>query len=176
VVVSVTLVHTADLKPAERAAVRALLDAAFDGLDDADWDHALGGMHAMIWADDELVAHASVVQRQLGYQGRPVRAGYVEGVAVHADRRRTGLGDAVMAAVERVIRDAYDLGALSSSEMALPFYAARGWQLWQGRSFAMTPTGVTRTKDDDDGIYVLPVTPLDLTADLIADWRVGDAW
>jgi aminoglycoside 2'-N-acetyltransferase I len=60
--------------------------------------------------------------------------------------------------------------------MALPFYAARGWQLWQGRSFAMTPTGVTRTKDDDDGIYVLPVTPLDLTADLIADWRVGDAW
>lgn len=160
----VKLAHTADLAPAERTAIRALLDAAFDGLDDADWDHALGGIHAMVWANDELIGHASVVQRQFRYQGRAVRTGYVEAVAVHADHRREGVGHAVMAELERVIRAAYDLGALSSSEMGLPFYTARGWQRWQGRSFAMTPDGVVRTAEDDDSIFVLPVTPLDLTA------------
>jgi aminoglycoside 2'-N-acetyltransferase I len=174
--VVVIVAHTADLDTATRSAVRALLDAAFDGLDDADWDHALGGMHAMVWEDGELVGHASVVRRQLGYQGRSVRTGYVEAVAVRADRRRAGHGHTVMAELERIILAAYDLGALSSSEMGLPFYTARGWQRWQGRSFAMTPNGVIRTEDDDDSIFVLPVTPLDLTADLTADWRDGDVW
>jgi hypothetical protein len=31
-----------------------------------------------------------------------------------------------MAALEEIVRDGYDLGALSSSEMALGFYSARG--------------------------------------------------
>ncbi len=168
--------HTADLDDATRTAIRALLDAAFDGLDDAGWDNTLGGVHAMVWADGELVGHASVVQRRLRYEGGALRTGYVEGVAVRADRRRTGLGGALMAEMERIIRGAYDLGALSSTDLALPFYAARGWQLWQGRAFAMTPDGVVRTADEDGGIYVLPVVPVDLTADLTCDWRDGELW
>jgi aminoglycoside 2'-N-acetyltransferase I len=36
---------------------------------------------------------------------------------------------------------------------------------------------VIRTPDDDDGIFVLPVAvPLDLTSDLIGDFRSGDPW
>jgi hypothetical protein len=43
--------HTADLAPAELGAVRALLDAAFDGdFGDDDWDHGLGGMHEDVHA------------------------------------------------------------------------------------------------------------------------------
>lgn len=166
--------HTADLDDATRRAVRGLLDDAFDGLDDGDWEHALGGMHAMAWLDGELVGHASVVQRRLLHQGRALRTGYVEAVAVRADRRRTGLGDTLMTAIERIIRRAYDLGALSSSEMALPFYAGRGWQLWRGRSFALTPDGIHRT--EEDSIHVLPVQQVDLTGDLTADWRDGGVW
>jgi aminoglycoside 2'-N-acetyltransferase I len=56
-------------------------------------------------------------------------------------------------------------------------YAARGWRLWQGPSFALTPEGITPTEDDDGGIYVLPVTvAVDLSGELICDWRDGGLW
>lgn len=52
--------------------VRHLLDRAFDNFDDDDWDHALGGCHAMVTddADATVVAHGSVVPRELHVAGR----------------------------------------------------------------------------------------------------------
>ena len=47
---------------------------------DQDWEHALGGVHAVAWLDGEVVGHASVVQRRLLHDGRALRTGYVEGV------------------------------------------------------------------------------------------------
>jgi aminoglycoside 2'-N-acetyltransferase I len=29
-------------------------------------------------------------------------------------------------------------------------YAGRGWQLWRGPTFALTPAGIRRTEDDDN--------------------------
>jgi len=169
--------HTADLDGATLTAVRTLLEAAFEGdLTGDDWDHGLGGMHATAWEGGELIGHASVVQRRFLHSGRTLRTGYVENVAVRADHRRRGVGHAIMAPLERVIRAAYDLGALSASEMAIPFYATRGWRLWQGPSWALTPDGVVRTEEDDGGIYVLPVATVDLTSGLTCDWRDGDVW
>ena len=82
-----------------------------------------------------------------------------------------------MDALERVIRGAYDLGALGATDEAASFYAARGWRLWQGPSSALTPAGVERTEDEDGSIYVLPLTiPLDLAGELTCDWRDGDVW
>lgn len=173
----VTVAHTAQLTPATLTAVRALLYDAFDGdFADEDWDHTLGGLHAYVSDGDAVVAHAAVVQRRLIYQGRALRAGYVEGVAVRADRRGQRLAAAVMAPLEDAIRAAYDLGALGASDMAVPLYTGRGWQLWRGRSHALTPDGIRPTKEDDGGIYVLPVVDLDLTEDLVCDWRDGDVW
>jgi aminoglycoside 2'-N-acetyltransferase I len=41
--------HTADLDRSMLTVLRALLDDAFDGeLSDQDWEHALGGMHAVV--------------------------------------------------------------------------------------------------------------------------------
>jgi aminoglycoside 2'-N-acetyltransferase I len=102
--------HTADLDAATLAAGRALLDDVFDDLTDHDWEHALGGMHALVWEGAELVGHASVIQRRLLYDGRALRTGYVEGVGVRADRRGRGYGAAMMDALERVVRGAYELG------------------------------------------------------------------
>ncbi len=173
----VRVAHTADLSPADLTAVRQLLDAAFDGdFSDEDWDHTLGGMHALAWSGDVLVGHAAVVQRRFLHDGHALRTGYVEGVAVRDDHRRRGIGAAVMAPVERIIRTAYDLGALSSSEIGIPFYEARGWQRWQGETWCLTPKGQDRTPDDDDSVYVLPTTTVDLTAALTCDWRDGDVW
>ena len=131
----------------------------------------------MVWEGPEVVAHASLVQRRLLHGGRALRAGYVEAVAIRADRRRRGLGGAVMGPLEQAVRRAYDLGALCSSEEALAFYAARGWKQWQGPLFALTPDGVIRTEEEDGGVYVLPVNvPLDVSGELTCDWRDGDVW
>lgn len=170
--------HTAELDHRTLGAARALLEAVFEGdLSDHDWDHALGGVHALAWDGGELVGHASVIQRRLVHGGRALRAGYVEGVGVSAARRGRGLGAAMMAALERVIHRAYDLGALGTTDEAVGFYAARGWRQWEGPTSALTPAGIARTDADDGAIYVLPVTvPLDLTGDLACDWRDGDVW
>jgi aminoglycoside 2'-N-acetyltransferase I len=175
---TVRTAHTADVGAEGLGAARALLDEVFEGeMTDDDWDHTVGGVHALVWEDGELVAHAAVVQRRLLHGGRALRAGYVEGVAVSARRRGQGHGAAVMAALERVIRGAYDLGALGATDEAVGFYAARGWRRWEGPTSALTPAGIARTEADDGAIYVLPVAaPLDLSGALTCDWRHGDVW
>lgn len=174
--------HTAGLDVATLRAVRALLEGVFTddvdgGFAEEDWDHTLGGMHAIVWEDGAPIAHASVVQRRLLHGGRVLRTGYVEAVAVRADRRRRGHGNTVMAAVERVIRGAYEVGALGASDEGMALYQARGWRRWEGPTSALTPDGIVRTPDDDGGIFVLPVgATLDLTGELTCDWRPGEVW
>jgi len=156
--------HTAELDAATLSAARALLYDVFDDMTEHDWEHALGGVHALVWEGAELVGHASVIQRRLLHGGRALRAGYVEGVGVRADRRGRGYGAAMM-------------GALGAAEEAAAFYAARGWMLWRGPSSALTPDGIRRTGEDDGCIYVLPVqVQLDLFSELTCDWRDGDPW
>ena len=176
--VDVRVAHTADLDAATLRAARALLEAVFAGeMDDHDWEHALGGMHALVYEDGLLVGHGAVVQRRLVHGGRALRAGHVECVGVRADRRGRGHGAAVMAALERVIRGAYDLGALGATDAALGFYAARGWRAWEGPLLALMPDGVVPTPDEAGGILVLPAgTPLDPSAALTCDWRDGAVW
>jgi aminoglycoside 2'-N-acetyltransferase I len=174
----VQVAHTADLDRGVLEAARTLLDEVFGAeMTDHDWEHALGGMHALVWEGTELVGHAAVVQRRLMHGQRALRTGYVEGVAVRSDRRGRGHGAALMEAIERVVRGGYDLGALGSSEEALGFYAARGWRPWEGPTLALTPDGLTRTKDEDGYVYVLDVSvALDLAGELCCDWREGDLW
>jgi aminoglycoside 2'-N-acetyltransferase I len=176
--IEVRTAHTADLAPATLGAARGLLEAVFEGeLTAADWEHALGGVHALIWEGDELVAHGSVVQRRLVHRRRALRTGYVEGVGVRADRRGRGHGAAVMEALERVVRGAYELGALGSTDEARGFYSGRGWERWRGETSAITPNGMVRTQEDDGSVYVLPLAvALELSGELTCDWRDGDVW
>ena len=169
--------HTGQLPPPLLARARALLDDVFAGeLTADDWEHCLGGLHALSFSGTELVAHAALVQRRLLHGDRVLRAGYVEGVAVRADVRRRGHGDAVMAPLEQVARRAYDVTALATSDDGEAFYAARGWLPWQGPTSVLTPAGVVRTPDDDDCVRVLPGPELDRAAELTCDWREGDPW
>jgi aminoglycoside 2'-N-acetyltransferase I len=176
-VIAVQVAHTADVDPAVLASARALLFDVFDDMTEPDWEHALGGVHAYVMEGDDVIAHASVVQRRLLYGGRALRTGYVEGVAVREDRRRLGLGGSVMAPLERIVRGAYDLGALGATDEAVPLYSARGWRLWEGPSYAITPAGIERTADADGAIWVLEAAvALNVTARLACDWRDGDVW
>ncbi|CDO30807.1 aminoglycoside N-acetyltransferase AAC(2')-Ib [Mycolicibacterium porcinum] len=176
------LVHTADLDHETREGARRMVIEAFEGdFSDADWEHSLGGMHAFICHHGALIAHAAVVQRRLIYRDTALRCGYVEAVAVREDWRGQGLASAVMDGVEQVLRGAYQLGALSSAETARHIYLARGWVPWQGPTSVLKPAGVTRTPEDDQSLFVLPVDlpagmELDTSAEITCDWRDGDVW
>ena len=172
------LIHTADLDNETREHAQAMLAAAFDGRFTADdWEHALGGMHAVVLHRGAMIAHGAVVQRRLLHRGVALRCGYVEGVAVDHEWRGQGLGAAVMDAIEQVIRGAYSMGALSAFTDATGFYTARGWQHWRGPTSVLGPTGPVRTPDDDGTIMVLPNNiDVDPTVDLACDWRNGDVW
>jgi aminoglycoside 2'-N-acetyltransferase I len=172
------LVHTADLDAETRDRARAMVIEAFDGdFADDDWEHALGGMHALVCHHGALIAHGAVVQRRLLCGGTALRCGYVEAVAVRQDWREQGLGGAVMDALEQVVRGAYQLGALGASTAGLPMYTSRGWLRWRGPTSVLTTDGIARTPDDDGAVFVLPITvELDADAELTCDWRDGDVW
>jgi aminoglycoside 2'-N-acetyltransferase I len=178
---NVRRVVSADLTTSEVAFIRTLLWAAFppghEGMTEDDWKHALGGTHFVLELDGEIVAHASVVARELHIGGKPLRTGYVEAVATAPDRQGIGLGSRLMDDVTSWIRDRFELGALGTGRHS--FYERLGWQTWAGPSSVRTPEGDRQTPDDDGYILVLATPtspPLDLSAPISCDWRPGDVW
>lgn len=172
---------TVELGPVQTASIRRMLRAAFGAGEEAftedDWSHAIGGIHVVLLDGPDIVGHASVVERVLRLDGRPVRAGYVEAVAVPKDRRGQGLGSLVMAEVGRLIGNDHELGALSTGRQT--FYERLGWRRWRGHTAVRTAVDERRTPEDDGGIMVL-VTPsspaFDLAGTISCDWRPGDVW
>ncbi len=176
-------VGSEDLTVSETAAIRELLVAAFgsdeeEAFTDDDWAHAIGGLHFVLDLDGEIVAHASVVERQLHVGDRgPLRTGYVEAVATAPDRQGAGFGSLVMGEVSDYIRGAFELGALGTGRQA--FYERVGWRTWKGPSGVRTTEGVRPTPEDDGYIMVLTTPaspPLDLNATITCEWRPGDVW
>ncbi|HSJ50083.1 MAG TPA: GNAT family N-acetyltransferase [Actinomycetota bacterium] len=178
---AVTRCSTDELERGEVASLRALLDAAWAGMEeaftDADWEHAGGGVHFVVREWGEIVSHAAVVERRLHTNGRELRTGYVEAMVTRADRQRRGLGTAVMRDVGRHIRETFELGALDTGEFG--FYDRMGWVRWQGPTAVRTPEGEVPTPDEDGLIMVLftPAVPeLEVTAPISCEWRPGDVW
>ena len=176
--IEVRTLHTAEVEARVLGAADRLLYEVFEGdWTDDDWDHSLGGVHVLVWEDGELVGHGAVVLRRLLHRGKAIRTGYVEGVGVRKARQGRGFGAMIMGEVERVIEGGYELGALSASEAAEPFYAKRGWRNWRGPMFRLTPGGVERTADEDGGLYIWPVTAaVELDGEITCDWRDGETW
>jgi aminoglycoside 2'-N-acetyltransferase I len=174
-------VPTHELTEAETRAIRELLWAAFPSGEEAfteqDWQHAIGGLHFVLELDGRILAHASVVERELHVGGRPLRTGYVEAVASDPEQRGRGLGTRVMREVARYIQERFELGALATGSHH--FYERLGWLTWQGPTSVRTGDGARRTPDEDGYILVLP-TPsspqLDLTVPVSCPWRPGDVW
>lgn len=158
--------------------IRALLDDAFGGdFSEEDWQHTVGGWHVVVEEDGVVVAHAAVVPRQLHVGERPVRAGYVEGVATAPDRQGRGLGSQAILEVNEIVRERFELGALST-ELA-GFYGRLGWDLWRGPTFVRDGSALVRTADEDGGVMVLrfgPTAELDLDLAISCEARPGDDW
>lgn len=172
-------VLTSELIAADLTDLRTLFAAAWPGgrFDEHDFDHAMGGRHWLVEQDGRIVSHVSVVERALYVGGQRLRAGYLEAVATLPDHERRGHGTAVVQAAAEFVKQAFELGALSTGRP--PFYERLGWVRWLGPTFVRTSSGLVSTDGDHGGILVLrtPASPaLDLTAPISCDWRPGDAW
>ncbi len=182
---------TANLDAAALDGIWTLTQAAFPPGDFSrdDLAHALGGRHflADAYADGRIVGHASVVARVLEVDGRPLRTGYVEAVAVEPGWQGQGIASALMLAVNAHIREHYQLGALGTGHPA--FYERLGWRVWAGPTWVRTAAGPVRSEDEDGGILWLPTPtpttptptapaqpPITGTESISCEWREGDAW
>jgi len=179
---AVRTVRTGELMPVEITAIRKLLVAAFEsdedeGFGDDDWEHAIGGLHFILDGDGDVVALASVVEREIHVDGRALRTGYVEAVATAPQRQGAGLASLLMVEVTAHIRDRFELGALGTGRHG--FYERLGWQIWMGPTSVRSPGGPTPTPEEDGHVLVLSTRtspPLDLTSPISCDWRSGDVW
>ena len=176
---AVVLLEAAEVSAERLVAIRRMLDTAFEGrFSDDDWEHGLGGTHAMVLDGEDVLAHASVVARTITVGSRDVRVGYVEGVGVTPAQQGRGLGSAVMVALHDVIRDRFELGMLSTGE--LKFYERLGWERWFGHTWTVRADGRReRTEDEDDGIMVYRTErsmDLDATTEITCEHRAGDSW
>ncbi len=156
----VELLTTGDVPAVLLREIRALLLHAFDGgFSEDDWEHALGGWHAIVTEGGQPIAHAAVTPRMMQIGGRTFRCGYVEAVGTDPLARRSGNGSRAVKAVMEVIRQEFEVGVLSTSRRA--FYERLSWERWQG------PTFVIR-----DGEKVT----VSLTDPIACRSRTGDDW
>ena len=177
--VTVRRIDAADLTAAELARLLDLFAACWpeEAFSADDVDHAVGGVHWVAEAGDEVVGHASVVERRLEAAGQPLRTGYVEAVATLPAWRGRGITTRLLDAAGEHIQAGFELGGLSTGVHGL--YERAGWERWRGPTFVRTADGPVRSEDEDDGIMVLRTArtpPLMLTEPLSCEWRAGDAW
>lgn len=158
--------------------IRELMDTAFEGeFTEEDWTHTIGGLHVVVEDAENLMAHASVIQRTIEIAGRPFRTGYAEGVATAPDQQGRGFGSMAMREIGSVIRSRYEMGALATDRQ--PFYERLGWERWRGTTFVRTASGLRRTPGDDDAVMVLRFGPsehVDLSESISCQERPGDHW
>jgi len=178
VVMQIETISDVEANPHGLTQIRQLCDLAFNGeFGHDDWAHALGGQHVVARLEGTVIGHTAVVTRRITIDGAPFNSGYVEAVATHPDAQASGVGTAVMTAVNDIVRQWFDLGVLSTS--AHHFYERLGWERWQGPTSVRRSHGIVRTEDEDDGIMVLVVGPgraVATTGEIMCEERTGDDW
>jgi aminoglycoside 2'-N-acetyltransferase I len=169
------VVRAAQLAPAQRAAVHALCQRAFDEDLTAAFAVLPGATHVLGTLGPVLASHAMWVTRWLQPGDGPLlRTAYVELLATEPGLQRRGLGAAVMRRLAAEIAG-FDLGGLSPAEPQ--FYARLGWEFWRGPLFIRTAAGPLPPPDEQVMILRLPATPaLALDLPLSAEWREGELW
>ena len=166
----------ADLDHLAEVNLRALLDDAFEGdFSQEDWEHTNGGLRFLGYLGAELVAHGSVIKRNVRIDGEDQKIGYVEGLAVVPLYWRRGFGSKLMAEISSYCKTEFRISMLSTGEK--DFYRKLGWLDFEGDSYVFRNGVEVRTADEDEGLMYLPksVSSLGL-AKVVCDAREGDDW
>ena len=131
-------------------------------------------VHAVVYRDDQLVAHAGFLVRPIRVDGRAIETAYLEYVS--AEPRRQGFGTLAMRALhDEIARRAFAFAALATGTPE--FYESLGWLRWRGDRGYRMPDGKA-VPTPDEIVMVLDLgAQVDVTAPIEADWRAGgDPW
>lgn len=178
--VSLRVVRSAEVTPSEWLALTDLCVAAFDEPWDSYWHDIGPAIHVLAENPERgIVGHAAIVDRLLYPGEATLRSGYVEAVAVWPDLQDGGVGTSVMEAINRLIDEGYELGALGTGRHS--FYRRLGWVAWQGPTWIRNRDGGLQRSSSEDGDIMVRTTSgtppgLDLTLPIAVDWRPGEVW
>jgi len=143
-----------DVDSKTASSTKSLLELAYDGdFSVEDWEHTLGGQYFIDFLDDTIIAHGSVVSRNMFINGGALTVGYVEAVAVLPSYWQQGFGTQLMKQITQFCYNNYELSMLSTDEKQ--FYEKLGWQQFQGESFVRNGESEVRTVEEDDGLMLL---------------------
>ena len=142
------------VNPETESRIRTLLDLAYEGdFSSEDWEHTFGGKYFIGYLGDAIIAHGSVVPRNMFIDGEAMTVGYVEAIAVLPSHWQQGFGTQLMQQITKFCKDNYELSMLSTDENQ--FYKRLGWCQFQGESFARTGELEVRTFEEDEGLMLL---------------------
>jgi aminoglycoside 2'-N-acetyltransferase I len=157
--------------------IAKLLEDSYEGdFSEQDWQHTFGGARFVGTLDDQIVAHAAVVPREVLINELPMTIGYLEGVAVSPKFQSQGLGSQLIQHVSDFCRSSYEISMLSTDEF--DFYGKFGWQRFKGTSGVMQDSVKSFTPEEDDGLMYLAGNSTDSIeiSTAYCDWREGDCW
>ena len=123
----------------------------------------------LLWDENELIAKASLLVRDVFHNDIPKRMGGIGGVMTHPARQGQGLASQAMReAAKRFEEDLHvDYALLFCRPHLLPFYRRLGWKPFEGKVFVEQPEG--KIEFSANGAMVLDVkeeAPLNGVLDL----------
>ena len=157
--------------------IAKLLEDSYEGdFSEQDWQHTFGGARFIGTLDEQIVAHAAVVPREVLINELPRTIGYLEGVAVSSKFQGQRLGSQLLQYVSDFCRSNYEVSMLSTDEF--DFYGKFGWQRFKGTSGVMQDSVRSLTPEEDDGLMYLAGNSSESIeiSTAYCDWREGDCW
>lgn len=157
--------------------LKKLLYEAYEGdFDEGDWLNSCGGIRVIGWLNNELVAHASIVPRQMWVNDSSLIVGYVEGVAVDPSMQNKGIGSLLLAKFTNECLASFEVSVLSTDAFA--FYGRAGWKRFFGKSAVQHKNEVVSTPDEDETLmYLEGAQFVNLTiGHLVCFPRAGSHW
>ena len=175
---TVTSARTEDLDAAVRASIVQLCIAAHQ---EEDFKRLFayipsGGLHFLLYREEQLVSHAVVTTRWLQPEGQPLlKTAYVDAVAMLPIYQGQGYGSALLRQLASEIGD-YAIACLQTERPS--FYERLGWEVWRGPLAGRSEYGLIPTPHQT-GVMILrlPQTPaLNLDGGLSIECQVGRIW
>lgn len=165
-----------DLDHRAQANLRELLVRAFEGdFSNEDWEHTHGGLRFVGYLGNEVVAHGSVIERNVWIDGEYLKIGYVEGLAVAPSYWNRGFGSKLMAEITSHCKTEFRISMLATGEK--DFYRKLGWLDFEGESYVFRNGVEVRTADEDEGLMYLPRSvDFPTPTKVVCETREGDDW
>jgi aminoglycoside 2'-N-acetyltransferase I len=167
----------------DHADIAALFDAEYAG-GWGSWDprsrygYAESHLHVLARAGGRLVGHGSSARRVIGVGDREVVIAGTGGLLTSPDRRGTGVGRAVLGALQEASRTSAPahFGLLGCREEVVPFYESCGFVRVEARIRDLSPQdGRTVVESDGPTLVCAGTRPVEEWPDGVIDLR-GLPW